>query len=206
MRAGILFIALLFSCASPLYAQSKKQPRDLERFNVSGLPATPTSDLERQIFLFLKVHKKGDLTDATRIHMLLAQYYKERGDAARADDCTHMAADAWNATNGGPETAGSTGTPPFESKGTFRKTFVYTDELKVEHTWAFYGDGTFSHSVNSGSDAPGPNESGWYTLQNGRMRLWLERPKTDKTVDFQLLGPEGSEGAVMAGTRMKPEG
>jgi hypothetical protein len=206
MRAGILFVAFLFCCASPLVAQGKKQPRDLERFDVSGLPATPKTDVERQIFLFLKVHKKGDLTDATRIHMMLAQYYKERGDAARADDCTHLAADAWNATNGGPETAAASGTPPFESKGTFRKTFVYSDDLKVEHTWAFYVDGTFSHSVSGGADAAGPNETGWYTRQSGRIRLWQERPKTDKTVDFELLGADGEGGAVMAGMRMKPEG
>ena len=204
MRAGILLSALLLCLAPSLNAQAKKPQRDLERFDVSGLPATAGTDLERQILLFIKVHRKGDLTDATRIHMMLAQYYKQRGDATRADDCNRMAADAYNATDSGaPETAGAPGNPPFEPQATFRRTFVYTDEASVEHTWDFYLDGTFSHAVSSGS---GGTETGWYTRQDRQMRLWQLRPKADRTVEFEMLGPDGSEGAVMAGARMKPGG
>lgn len=204
MRARFLFPVLLLCLAPPVVAQTKASARDVERFDVSGLPATPSTDFERQIFLFLKVHRKGDLTDATRIHMLLAQYYKQKGDAARADNCTKLAAEAYNGTSeGAPETAGSDGKPPFKPEQTLRGTFVYTDDLKVEHTWAFYVDGTFSHAVSNGSGEAGPAETGWYTRYQRQMRLWQQGPSVDRTVDFELLGPDGSEGAVMAGVRMK---
>jgi hypothetical protein len=205
MRAGILLSALLVCLAPSLNAQTKKPQHDVERFDVSGLPATPSNELERQILLFVKVHRKGDLTDATRIHMMLAQYYKQHGDAARADDCNRLAADAYSATgSGGPETAGAPGRPPFEPQATFRRTFVYTDELRVEHTWDFYLDGTFRHAVSGGSGEAGPTEAGWYTRHDREMRLWQLRPKADRTVEFELLGPDGSDGALMAGARMKP--
>lgn len=203
MRAGILLSALLLCVPPSLDAQART--REVERFDVSGLPATPSSEVERQILLFVKVHRKGDLTDATRIHMMLAQYYKEKGDKTRADDCNRLAADAYSATAGGaPETAGAPGRPPFEPQATFRRTFLYTDELNVEHTWDFYLDGTFSHAVGSASREPGPTETGWYTRHEREMRLWQLRPKGDRTVGFELIGPDGSDGAVMAGVRMKP--
>jgi len=198
MRAGIVLSVLLLSLAPSVDAQTKK-PRDVERFDVSGLPATPTSDLERQILLFVKVHRKGDLTDATRIHMMLAQYYKNHGDATRASDCNNLAAEAYGATSGSaPETAGAPGKPPFNPQATFRRTFAYTDGESAEHTWEFYLDGTFSHIVS------GSAETGWYTRHDREMRLWQLRPNVDRTVEFELVGPDGSDGAVMAGARMKP--
>jgi hypothetical protein len=207
MRAGILFSAMLMCAAAApsLDAQAKK--RDLERFDVSGLPAAPTSDLEREILLFVKVHRKGDLTDATRIHVMLAQYYKQHGDAARAEDCNRLAADAYNATSAGvPDGAGAPGKPPFEPQATFRRTFGYTDDVNLEHTWEFYLDGTFSHMVSGSPQAAGPTETGWYTRTPREMRLWQLVPKNDRTVEFELIGPDGSEGAVMAGVKMKGGG
>ena len=53
MRAGILLSALLLCLAPSLDAQTKKPTRDVERFDVSGLPANPTSEVERQILLFV---------------------------------------------------------------------------------------------------------------------------------------------------------
>ena len=204
MRASTFLLALSLCLAPPLNAQTTKPQRNLERFDVSGLPATPSTEVERQILLFVKVHRKGDLTDATRIHMMLAQYYKERGEVARADDCNRLAADAYSGTSSGaPETAGAPGQPPFEPQATFRRAFVYTDEQRAEHTWEFYLDGSFSHAVKSGSDEARPAELGWYTRHGREMRLWQSRPTTDRTVEFELVGPEGSEGAVMAGMRMK---
>ena len=72
MRAGILVSALALCVASSLDAQTKKPQREVERFDVSGVPATPTNEREREILLLVKAHRKGDLTDATRIQMLLA--------------------------------------------------------------------------------------------------------------------------------------
>ena len=205
MRAGILLSAAFLCLAPSLGAQAKKPQRDLEHFDVSGLPATPRSTEERQILLFVKVHRKGDMTDATRIHMMLSQYYKQHGDAVRADDCNRLAADAYNATSGAaPETAGAAGKPPFEPEATFRRTFTYTDEQRIEHTWDFYLDGTFSHAMNGESGTSGATETGWYTRHEREMRLWQSRPKLDRPVDFELLGPDGSDGAVMGGVRMKP--
>lgn len=204
MRARILVPVLLLCLAPTIDAQTKTPTRDVERFDVSGLPATPSTDLERQIKLFVKVHRKGDLTDATRIHMMLAQYYKAKGDAARAESCNKLAADAYGATSDAtPETAGSEGKPPFEAERTLRRTFVYTDSLSVTHTWEFYVDGTFSHAVSGGSSPATPTETGWYTRRDRQLRLWQVRPSVDRTVDFELIGPDGSEGAVMAGVRMK---
>jgi hypothetical protein len=203
MRPVILLPALVLCLTASVDAQKPK--RDLERFDVSGLPATPNNDIERQIFLFLRVHRKGDLNDATRIHMLLAQYYKDVGDKVRADDCTRMAADAYEAgSKMAPETARSPGKPPFSAEKTFRRTFVYADDLNVTHTWEFYLDGTFSHAVTSESRAAGPNETGWYTRNRAQMRIWQLNPSVDRTVTFELLGPDGSDGAIMDGVRMAP--
>jgi hypothetical protein len=205
MRAAVHLVALLVCVAPSIHAQAAKPQRNVERFDVSGLPSAPSSDVERQILLFVKVHRKGDLTDATRIHMMLAQYYKEHGDAVRADNCNRLAADAYNGTSSSaPETAGAPGTAPFEPQATFRRTFVYTDESNVEHTWDFYVDGTFSHAVSSASGDARPPETGWYTRHDREMRQWQQRPTVDRTVTFELVGPDGSEGAVMAGIRMKP--
>ena len=204
MRAGILLTVLVLCAAPSLGAQPKKAQRDLERFDVSGIPTTMQSDLERQILLFVKVHRKGDLTDATRIHMMLAQYYKQHGDAARADDCTRLAGEAYNGTSAGaPETAGAPGKPPFEPQATFRQAFVYTDDVNLEHTWEFYVDGTFSHMVSGTAQRSGLTETGWYTRNGREMRLWQLKPKADRTLEFELIGPDGSEGAVLAGVRMK---
>ena len=205
MRTGILLSALVLCVASSLDAQTRKPQRDVERFDVSGLPVTPTNNREREILLLVKVHRKGDFTDATRIQMLLSQYYKQKGDNTRADYCNQLAADAYNATsNTVAETAGADGKPPFDPQATFRRTFVYTDEQRVEHTWDFYLDGTFSHAVNNATGASAPAEAGWYTRHEREMRLWQLRPKTDRTVEFELRGPDGSDGAMMAGVQMKP--
>jgi hypothetical protein len=71
---------------------------------------------------------------------MLAEYYKLNGEAKRADDCNKMAAEAWEAAeNGVRVSAGTRGTPPFESVGTFRQNFAYTDpELEASHRWEFF--------------------------------------------------------------------
>lgn len=217
MRPAIFLSALLLLLPASLDAQAKKSAADFERFDVSGLPATPTTDIERQIALFLRVHRKGDLEDATRIHMMLAQYYKDLGDRERADGCSKMAAAAWNAKGtvpvaepadapgaaNAPVTANSPGKPPFNPEGTFRRVFTYTDDLNVQHTWAFFADGTFSHAKTSGS-VSGASEVGWYTRARTQIRLWQLEPKADLTLPFHLLGPDGMEGAVLDGVRMTP--
>ena len=203
MRPAILLTALVLCLTASVDAQKPK--RDLERFDVSGLPTTPNTDVERQIFLFLRVHRKGDLNDATRIHMLLAQYYKDIGDKARANDCERKAADAYEAgSKMAPETARSPGTPPFSPERTFRRTFVFTDDVNVAHTWDFYLDGTFSHTVSNESRAAGPNEIGWYTRTRAQMRIWQLKPSVDRTVSFVRLWPDGSDGAVLDGVRLAP--
>lgn len=215
MRLAIFLSALLLLLPASLDAQAKKSATEFERFDVSGLPATPTTDIERQIALFLRVHRKGDLEDATRIHMMLAQYYKDLGDRQRADGCSKMAAAAWNAKGtvpiettdspgtASPGTANSPGKPPFNPEGTFQRSFAYTDDLNVQHTWTFYGDGTFSHSAASGS-VSGQSEVGWYTRTRTQIRIWQLEPRMDRTVPFHLLGPDGSDGAVLDGVRMNP--
>ena len=206
MRPIVLFLILLFALPVPAAAQATKRARDVERFDVAGLPKTPNSERERDIFLLLRVHKKGDLADATRIHAMLAEYYKERGDAARADDCQRMAADAWDAASGAERTsAHSPGKAPFAPEGTFRRTFTYTDELKVTATWEFFIDGTFARTVSDPSRAgAGPSEAGWYRVLDGRMRMWQVRPVVDRTVAFELLGLDGKDGAVLDGVTIKP--
>ena len=204
MRARTLVPVLMLCLAPSVDAQAQRSAREVERFDVSGFPATPSTDLERQIALFIKVHRKGDLTDATRIHMLLSQYYKAKGDAARADNCNQLAAAAYSSVSAStPETAGSEGKPPFEPERTLRRTFEHTDDLNVTHTWELYLDGTFSHAMTGASSDARPTETGWYTRRDRQMRLWQLRPSVDRIVDFELLGPDGSEGAVMSGVRMK---
>ena len=87
-----------------------------------------------------------------------------------------------------------------------RRTFAYTDTLNVEHTWEFFADGSFRHAVVGGSGDARQPETGWYTRQGRQLRLWQLRPSVDRTADFELLGPDGSDGAVMDGVQMKPAG
>lgn len=193
----------------PVIAASQSAPRQTnpERFDVAGLPQTATSALEREIFTLLQYHRRGDLKDATRIHLKLAEYYKEQGDKARADDCTKLANAAWDAAEKGVRTsAGTGGTPPFEPAGSFRRNFAYSDDAAgVSHRWEFYDDGTYSHSLTTppGQIAPPPKEVGFYTVLNGQIRLWQPNPALDHTVTFQLQGEGGSNGVVMDGIKMR---
>ncbi|MFN8581412.1 MAG: hypothetical protein U0163_10600 [Gemmatimonadaceae bacterium] len=206
MRTNVLLCAL--SLAMPLATTptslAAQKPANVERFEVAGLPKTPTTDLEKEIFMLLRVHKKGDLADATRIHMKLAEYYKHVGDNARAADCTKSAEAAWQAISGNtaPTSAASPGSPPFDPAGTFEGSFLYVDDLKVEHRWDFFVDGTYSHRITDGRDASvrPPTELGWYSVTGDAMRLWQLQPKSDRQVTFRLL--DGN--AVMNGMTMKP--
>ena len=97
MRYRHLMLGVAMLVPVIAFSQATPNPRNPERFDVAGLPQTATSDLEREIFTLLRYHKRGDLRDATRIHLRLAEYYKEVGDKVRADDCTKMANEAWDA-------------------------------------------------------------------------------------------------------------
>lgn len=193
----------------PVIADSQATPRQTnpERFDVAGLPQAASSALEKEIFMLLRYHRRGDLRDATRIHLKLAEYYKEQGDSRRADDCTKLANEAWDAAeNGIRTTAGTGGTPPFEPAGVFRRNFAYSDEVVgVSHRWEFFDDGTFAHSLTTppGQTAAPPREVGFYTVLDGQIRLWQPQPAVDRTVTFELLGPDGKNGIVLDGVRMR---
>lgn len=205
IRHLVLTVALAIPVAA--YGQATDRPANPERFDTAGLPRAASSALEQEIFTLLRYHKRGDLRDATRIHLKLAEYYKEMGDKIRADDCTKMASEAWEAAEKGLRTtAGTPGTPPFEPAGAFLKTFAGTDELGVVHRWEFFDDGTFAHSVTGAAAVQGesPTELGWYSVSPGQVRLWREKPGMDRTVPFELLGQDGKNGAVLDGLKMKP--
>lgn len=207
MRYRHLLLALAFAIPALAHTQATPPKSGMERFDVAGLPTTASSTLEKEIFTLIRYHRRGDLRDATRIHLKLAEYYKERGEAARADDCTKMANEAWEAAEKGLRvSAGAPGTPPFEPAGTFRMNFAYADEeLGATHRWEFFDDGTFAHSLTTpaGQTSPPPTELGWYSIQAGQIRLWQARPALDRTVTFELLGEGGRNGAVMEGVRMR---
>jgi hypothetical protein len=204
-RHLLIVVALLVPVVAP--SQSTPRQTNPERFDVSGLPQAASSTLEKEIFMLLRYHRRGDLRDATRIHLKLAEYYKELGDKTRADDCTKLASEAWDAAEKGIRTtAGTSGTPPFEPLGSFRRNFAYSDEsLGVSHRWEFFDDGTFAHSLSvpPGQTAAPPKELGWYTLLQGQVRLWQPNPAVDRTVTFELLGAEGQNGVVLDGIRMR---
>jgi hypothetical protein len=207
MRIRHLILAVAIAIPASITAQTPARPSTPERFDTSGLPAKASSALEQEIFTLLKYHKRGDLRDAARIHLKLAEYYTETGDKARAGDCSKMASEAWEAAEKGVRVSASPpGTPPFEPAGGFRQNFGYTDsELGATHRWEFYDDGTFAHSLTTseGLAAPPPREVGWYTLVDGQIRLWKSEPALDRTVKFELLGDGGKGGAVMDGIRMR---
>ena len=202
-------ILFAMALAVPATAQPQATPRasGVERFDTAGLPASAASTLEKEIFTLIRYHRRGDLRDATRIHLRLAEYYKERGETTRADDCTKMANEAWEAAEKGLKvSAGTLGTPPFEPTGTFRQNFAYADdELGASHRWEFFDDGTYAHSLTTpaGQTAPPPKELGWYTVLDGQMRLWQAKPALDKTVTFELSGDMGKNGLVLDGIRMR---
>lgn len=207
MRCRHILLAL--AVAIPVSAQSQAAPRrsGVERFDTAGLPTAAASTLEKEIFTLIRYHRRGDLRDAARIHLKLAEYYKERGEAARADDCSKAAAEAWEAAESGVRTsAGTPGQPPFVTTRTFRQNFAYADEeLGATHKWEFFDDGTYAHSLTTpaGMASPPPTELGFYAVLDGQIRLWQTRPALDRTVPFELLGEGGKGGAVLDGIRMR---
>jgi len=207
MRTSFLILALALAVPTAGLAQAAPKTAGVEKFDVAGLPKTPTTEQEKQIFLMLQYHRRGDLKDATRIHMMLAEYYKARGDKARAADCTKQAEEAWEASLSGLRiSAESPGAPPFDPEGAFKRAFAYTDDVGVEHRWNFFDDGTWSHAITDPkiADATRITELGWYALKDGSMRLWQQDPATDRTIPFALQGKDGRDGAVMDGVKMKP--
>lgn len=206
MRYRHLLLVALLAIPGAVTAQATRAT-GIEKFDVAGLPKAADSDLEKQIFTLIRYHKRGDLRDAARIHLLLAEFYKGKGEIARADDCTKMAGEAWEAAERGVRTsAGTTGEPPFELTGTFRQNFAYSDEsLGVTHRWEFFEDGTYAHSLTTpaGQTAPPPRELGFYAVLEGQIRIWQPRPALDRTLPFELLGEGGKNGAVLEGIRMR---
>ena len=207
MRFRHILIAVALAIPFTATAQSPARTSNPERFDVSGLPQKPSTTLEQEIFTLLRYHRRGDLRDATRIHLLLAEYYKSAGDQKRADDCSALAAEAWEAAEKGVRvSAGTPGTPPFEPAGTFRQNFAYADvELEASHRWEFFEDGTYQHSLTTpaGQSAPPPKELGFYKVVDGTIRLWQASPALDRTVSFELSGEAGKNGMVMDGIRMR---
>ena len=207
MRFRHIMLAAALVMPAGVQSQAKPAVSRVERFDVTGLPTTAGTDLEREIFTLIRYHRRGDLRDATRIHLKLAEYYKERGDKMRADDCTKMASEAWEAAeNGVRVSAGTPGTPPFEPMKTFRQNFAYADEeLRATHRWEFFDDGTYAHrlTIPEGQLTAPPTELGWYSVLDGQIRLWQLKPDLDRTVAFQLLGEGGRDGAVLDGQRMR---
>lgn len=206
MQFRHILLAVALAIPVTTMAQDGARPANPERFDVSGLPQKASSALEHEIFTLVKYHRRGDLKDAARIHLKLAEYYKEIGDKTRSNDCSKMAAEAWEAAESGVRvSAGTTGTPPFEPAGAFRQNFAYSDaELGASHRWEFFEDGTYQHSLTTpvGQAAPPPKELGFYTVTNGQIRLWQAAPPLDRTAPFQLLGG-GNDGAVLDGVKMR---
>ena len=207
MRCTHILLALALAIPVTATAQTSARPAHPEKFDVSGLPPKASSTLEQEIFTLIRYHRRGDLRDAARIHLKLAEYYKEIGDKTRAADCTNMATEAWEAAEKGIRvSAGTTGTPPFEPTRTFRQNFAYQDaDLGTSHKWEFFDDGTYLHSLGipEGQTVAPPKELGWYTVLDGQIRLWQSAPALDRTVAFELSGESGKNGAVMDGIKMR---
>jgi hypothetical protein len=207
MRCRHLLFALAVCIPGSVQSQAAPRASGVERFDVAGLPATASSTLEKEILTLIRYHRRGDLKDAARIHLMLAEYYKQNGETKRADDCSKLATEAWEAAeNGVRVTAGTPGAPPFEPQGLFRRNFAYADEeLGASHRWEFFEDGTYAHSLTTpaGKSAPPPTELGFYTVLAGQIRLFQTRPALDRTVPFELLGEGGQDGAVIDGIRMR---
>src|SRR5690349_11374902 len=188
MRFTHLLLAVGLALPATALTQSPQKKANPERFDVTGLPPKASTALEQEILTLIRYHRRGDLRDAARIHLRLAEYYKDVGDKVRADDCTKMATEAWEAAEDGVRTsAGTPGDPPFQSAGTFRQAFAYTDtELETSHRWEFFEDGTYAHSLGipPGQTTAPPKELGFYTVLDGRIRLWQTKPELDRTVSF----------------------
>lgn len=204
MRAALLILALAIALPRTAPAQVTAKP-EVEQFNVAGLPKTPSSDKERELFALLAEYRKGDFATATRIHLMLAEYYREQGARTTFDECLRQAAEAWAAGSAADHaSADSPGRPPFVLRGTFRLAFTNTDDLGITHTWNFFRDGTYAHSIaDSARRDAGPVERGWYAVADGRMRLWQVLPTVDRNVAFEFIGVGGRDGAILDGVRMK---
>jgi hypothetical protein len=78
--AVAILTMLLLMNASPSLAQSNP----VEDFDISGLPSRPTNFMEQRLFDMIEHHRPGDVRDAAFVQRKLAEYYREKGDLARA--------------------------------------------------------------------------------------------------------------------------
>ncbi len=78
--AGVLAIVVTLAGA----AAARAQDDQVEVFDVSGLPQTPSTPEEQALLDLLRHRRLGDIHGAVLIQQRLAEYYAARGDAARA--------------------------------------------------------------------------------------------------------------------------
>lgn len=172
------------------------QTNPVENFDLTGLPAKATNFAEQHLMNMIERHKPGDTEDATVIQQQLAQYYRQKGDTARArvaDERAHLAGGAASseaaAQNPSPQPTGEGGPVVGEyacrSMGSRPCDTQTTITLRADGTWgwryfsgryeALSGQVTFQ-GVGLGSWGAAEIGPGTLTFTSGGQKVIFERP------------------------------
>lgn len=84
MRVIRLVVAMLTMLVLAWPPSALSQGSPVENFDTSGLPPRATSFMEQRLMDMIERHKPGDVPDAVFIQQKLAEYYRQKGDVARA--------------------------------------------------------------------------------------------------------------------------
>ncbi len=174
-----LFAAILLS-AFLLFAQS-----GVENFDLTGLPPKATNFAEQHLMDMINHHKAGDIGDAAVIQRTLAQYYRQKGDAARARVADERAGSAGQIPQASSNTAALAGDYLCRSMGSGPCDTQTTISLHDDGTWGWrFFSGKYEIQGNRvtfrgpglGSWGPavvGPNS---LTFMNGASKVIWEKP------------------------------
>jgi hypothetical protein len=162
----------------------------VEKFDVSGLPAKPSRFLEQRLAELIKEHKAGDIPHAIAIQQKLAEAYRARRDTMRADAAEQLVAAARHASAmNEPAPAPASDAPaapattadnvstakepapalkPPAKKAPFAGIYWRQHPNGAVEKWDFNADGTFLHQWLSGTRT---SERGEFSVEQGQLVL-----------------------------------
>jgi hypothetical protein len=201
-------------------ALARARAHNPAEFDLSGFPAKPATAEEKQIAARINAAR----TTASEAHELLATYYAEKGDAARAD-AERTKAEFWRRSKSGPAAAkaplaSETSTARDKSVAaptTFSGSFYGTSDDGWQHQWTFMTNGIFLHRVLGGGF--GRSDRGTFTLSGERLEVIQTNSASAYTspsaqyganaaarktnvMTLKLKGPNGENGIILDGMGM----
>lgn len=141
VSTALLFAGLLLGQSNPV-----------ENFDLTGLPPKPTNYAEQRLVDMVERHQPGDVRDAVVIQQRLAEYYRQKGDAARArvaDKRARSATQAAPPQGASPAVQSGAGTGPSVA-GEYLCRSVGSRPCDTQTTISLHDDGTWGWRFFSG--------------------------------------------------------